>query len=92
MPCFARPKVDEQHLIVIVVNDFVESGLEFYFFLSVEVAFEYGVLQVDAITFAQLENFPQTFVVANVVGEKVVASHVNSGDRQLTWKLHEAQK
>jgi len=74
-----RSKIDEQHLIVVVIDDLGQLCSESDEFTARQPAFEDRELKVITPAPHRLEYFPQTFGVANVIANDVGVTHVHVG-------------
>ena len=74
--------MDEQNLIFVVVDDAGKLGAAPNQVGRGELALEYGILQMIAVTPHGLENLAQALVVADVVADEVGLAHL------MTWIMH----
>jgi len=70
-----RPKVDEQYLIEIVMDDVVQLAAALNQLAFTELAFEHAVLQVIAPVPHRLIDFAKPLIVTNVIGNDIRMPH-----------------
>jgi hypothetical protein len=68
--------MDEQNLIFVVVDVMGKLGAASNQIARAELALEYGVLQMIAVPAHGLEDSTETFVIRNVVANKIGLAHV----------------
>ena len=71
-----RSQIDNEHLIFALIDDLRQGPFHSYQIDVREVTLKDGKLEMRPKAFHRLENAPQTFRIADVVGDQVVTTHI----------------
>jgi len=74
-PALGGTQVDEEHLVVVMVDDSGDFGAAADEVAGRELALEDGVLEMVAVPAHGFEDFAETLVVADVVANEIGLSH-----------------
>ena len=77
---FSRPEIDEQHLVFVVMNDFVQLRPQAHQIHARELALEDRELQVIPPGPHGLEDLSQALGISDVVADNVGVAHGNNGN------------